>query len=102
MTSCVLTVYRPTGTLAMPLSFGGELPLHLDGGGSFEADNSPNIPSDQGGELPIYREDVLAFAVPFTCPGARTYSSGSSGGGTCAGASEGGASSAGARVGRLF
>lgn len=100
--TCVLTVYRPSGTLPIPLLFSGRMAVHLDGGGSFEVENAPAIASDQGGELPIYREDVLAFSVPFTCPGARTYSAGSSGGGTCAGASEGGASSAGARVGRLF
>ena len=102
MASCVLSVHRAADTLALPLSASGRLVVHLDGGGSVEIENSPAVASDAGGELPIYREEVLAFSCPFTCPGARTYSAGSSGGGTCAGASEGGASSAGARVGRLF
>ena len=59
--TCVLTVYRESGTLAIPLAFDGRLAAHLDGGGSVEIENSPAVPADQGGGLPIYRNGALAF-----------------------------------------
>lgn len=100
--TCTLSVHRAADTLALPLSASGRLVVHLDGGGSVEIENSPTVASDAGGELPIYRGAVLAFTVPFTCPGEQTFAAGASGGGTSAGGTEGGCSSAGSRLGRLF
>lgn len=101
---CVLPIYRGGSVLyQIPVSTQGRLTIHQGRSSSYEAQNQPAVPADQGGKLPIYRNGVQLYLIPFLCPSPdTTRSSGSSGGVSGTTALEGGVSGTGSAFGRLF
>lgn len=99
---CFLPIGTDAGTLNATLSNLGRLVVHLGLGSARSVENSPSVPAEQGGRLPIYLDGSLLGTAAFNCSAAATKSTGSIGSIGGAGATEAWLGGAGSVAGRLY